>query len=298
MVAAEPPNVPDGAPAKLRIHACQRLLRWVGAHAEEWTAGQDLRGHDMVLLTVFARSTRTYEAIVRWLAENGFGEQGIMLNRSLFEDMVDAHWIHLNPDLAVDRLVEHDLYSRLLRADVQRRFPAWFDHEKPPAIKVTNDKRKELKDLFGKTGSRSWTGIPHIEDRLEGVISCWPESDHDQVRFWAAWVVKMMNEVLHPSALSIGRFGAPRLNDNDNLEWRFGATPERLTESLHGALWTYSQTVGLIVDRYAPGEAQTGRDLFAQAHLDFRRARHWERTGRLEALPDDGPDPPGAPFAS
>ncbi len=36
--------------------------------------------------------TATYEAVVRWLGERAFGEQGLMLNRSLFEDMVDAHF--------------------------------------------------------------------------------------------------------------------------------------------------------------------------------------------------------------
>jgi hypothetical protein len=195
-----------------------------------------LSGSNLVLISIFARSTRTYEAIVRWLGERGFAEQGMMLNRSLFEDMVDAHWVHLNPDLAVERLRQHDLYSRLLRADTQRRLPEWFEDHEPARLRISNRERQELRRLFGKNGSRSWTGVPSVEDRLEQVLACWKtEQDREQVRFFASWVLKLMNEVLHPSAFSLGRLGAPTLTERGNYEWRFGGTPEWLAQSLHAA---------------------------------------------------------------
>jgi phosphohistidine phosphatase SixA len=75
----------------VRLRAYQSLLEWVADNAATWTAGQRLNGADLILLSIFARSTRTYEAIVRHLGNHGFGEQGLMLTRSLFEDMVDAH---------------------------------------------------------------------------------------------------------------------------------------------------------------------------------------------------------------
>jgi hypothetical protein len=279
---------PPGAPERLRIHACQRLLRWAAENAETWTAGRELDVSDLLLLTIFARSTRTYEAVVRWLGEGGFGEQGMMLNRSLFEDMVDAHWVAQNPVLAVERLRQHDLYSRLLRAETQRRFPDWFDGRRPPSLKVANEQRREMRKLFGKHGSNSWTGVPSTDERLASVLSCWKsEEDRRQVQFWAAWVHKLMNEVLHPSSFSIGRLGAPIVNERQNFEWRFGSTTEWLTQALHAALWTYSQTVGLIIERYHSMSQERFSELYTEAHRDFRRATHWEKTGRLEPLPDD-----------
>jgi hypothetical protein len=102
---------------------------------------------------------------VRWLGQRLYSEQALMLNRALFEDMVDIHWVSLNPDLATERLIQHDKYSRLLRADVQRKWPDFFEGRKPPPIKVTNEERKELKSLFGGSGSKSWTGRCGPTDR-------------------------------------------------------------------------------------------------------------------------------------
>jgi hypothetical protein len=80
---------------------------------------------DLLIQTISARSTRTYEGVVEHLGNRGFAEQGAMLNRSLFEDMVDARWVSLNPDLAVERLRKHDRYSHALRLDVANRFPEY-----------------------------------------------------------------------------------------------------------------------------------------------------------------------------
>jgi hypothetical protein len=270
----------------VRLRACQSLLEWVADNAATWTAGQRLNGADLILLSIFARSTRTYEAIVRHLGNHGFGEQGLMLTRSLFEDMVDAHWVSLNEELAVERLEQHDLYSRLLRADTQRRFPEMFEGRKPPAIKVSNEQRQLLRTLFGKHGSNSWTGIQSTDARLNSVLSCWQtETDRREVQFWAAWVVKMSNETLHTSAFSIGRLGAPTVNERDNLEWRFGSTSEWLTEALHAAWWTYIQSIGLIIYRYSPGSSAPFGEQIAHINREFRQAAHWQRTGRLESLP-------------
>lgn len=286
----EVPIAPEGAADGLRLRACQRTLEWVAANAEGWTSGQPLRGADILLLTIFARSTRTYEGVVRWLGNRAFGEQGLMLNRSLFEDMVDAHWVHMNEDLAVERLHQHDLHSRLLRAEMQRRLPDWFDGKPPPRIKISNEERKKLNGLFGPSGSRSWTGERgSLEDRLEGVIACWKtDQDKAQARFFAAWVLKLMNEVVHPSSFALGRLGAPTLSESDKFQFRFGSTKEWLTQSLHVALWTYHQIIGLVIERYAMDTAgEAAFDEFLRANRDFRQAALWERTGRMHPLPSE-----------
>lgn len=126
MATEEAPLDPK-APNRLRIGTCRAMLEWVFENIEGWTAEKNKDGADLILISIFARSARTYEAIVRCLGERGFGEQGLMLNRSLFEDMIDAHWVSINRDLAVQRLLQHDLYSRLLRADTQRKYTSWFD---------------------------------------------------------------------------------------------------------------------------------------------------------------------------
>lgn len=287
-------EVPDGAAHRVRLRACMRLMEWVADNARHITSPNALGPADLIIISIFARSTRTYEAVVRHLGEKAFGEQGLMLTRTLWEDMVDVHWVALNEDLAVERLEQHDLFSRLLRADIQREFPEMFDHRAPPKIKVSNEERKELIQLFGRRGSNSWTGPISTPDRLESVLSFW-KTDEGQadVLFWQAWVVKMLNETVHPSALSIGRMGSPSRTP-ETLEWRFGSTPEWLTQALHAAWWTYQQTLGLLVERYSPAMADELAEQVLTITREFRQAHQWEMTGRLGPLsPDEGLGPDG-----
>jgi len=120
------------APNRLRIGTCNQYLQWVVENAEQWTAGRQKNGADLILISIFARSARTYEGMVRCLGEKGFGEQGLMLNRSLFEDMIDAHWLSINCNLATDRLYKHDTYSRLLRAERNASTPRCSTVENHP----------------------------------------------------------------------------------------------------------------------------------------------------------------------
>jgi hypothetical protein len=253
---------------------------------QAWDSEVEPAGADLILLSIFARSTRTYEAVVRWLGQRLFSEQGLMLNRSLFEDMVDIHWVSLKPKLAITRLAQHDKYSRLLRADVQRRWPEIFE-SKPPKIKVTNEERKELTGLYGGSGSKSWTGEPNIEDRLESIMICWTApAARRELRFRYEWVQKLNNETLHLSAFSLGRLVQPTIHDDGaTVEWRFGSTPEWLTQALDGALWTYAQTSGLITDRFGLATEQEKTEAFEVALRDFAQAAVWARTGRLEPPP-------------
>jgi len=287
------------APDRLRIGTCRSLLEWVFENIEDWTAGKDKDGAALILVSIFARSARTYEAIVRCLGERGFGEQGLMLNRSLFEDMIDAHWVSMNRDLAVQRLHQHDLYSRLLRADTQRKYARWFDGRKPPSVKMSNEERKELRLLFGRLGSGSWTGISGLDDRVKSVKEYWEPEDQKSLLFWHDWVHKFMNEVLHPSAFSLGRLGAPTVHEDDNnresFEWHFGSTKEWLKYSLHAAFWAFGQSVSLVIDEFAPENRSAFAERETQGNQAFRNASHWEKTGRLEAAPEDGVMPPETP---
>ena len=72
-------------------------------------APQGFTAVEGLLLDTYARSTKTYQAVVR-LAYIGYGQQAFMLGRPLFEDMVVAHWIRRNPK-SVRRLEEYRLFT-------------------------------------------------------------------------------------------------------------------------------------------------------------------------------------------
>jgi hypothetical protein len=100
------------------LAACDRLERFAVGMTSPWGGGElgDEPQADMLLVALFTRSYATFSADVE-LVRLGFGEQAAMLNRSLFEDMVEAHWIATYPDAAVELMGDHHMHGRMLLAD-------------------------------------------------------------------------------------------------------------------------------------------------------------------------------------
>jgi hypothetical protein len=57
------------------------------------------------------------------LAEAGFGRETMILNRPLFELMLDAYWAGAEPELADERFLAHARYTQHLQREVARRYP-------------------------------------------------------------------------------------------------------------------------------------------------------------------------------
>lgn len=232
---------------------CQKLLGAVTEFVQRWKenggrASETLA--DAVIQSIFARSTRTYEAVVEQLGNRGFAEQGAMLNRSLFEDMVDARWVSLNPDLAVERLRQHERYSQALRLDVEQRFPEYLQGSlkefDPP---MSDDERKQLRGLFGAYGEGSWTGLS-LYARLEAIEAPGSETlARHQADFVRAWVHRQNNETLQLSSFSLANLGSPESIGGQLLR-RLGSTERFLTDVLWCAFWTYAQIVWFVFDTF------------------------------------------------
>jgi hypothetical protein len=76
--------------------------------------------------------------------------------------------------------------------------------------------------------------------------------------------------VLHPSAFSLARLGAPTIEgegDEERVLWGLGSTKDSLGRSLHAPFWTFGQTVSLIVDEFDPAS----RDGFDERSRAARR---------------------------
>jgi hypothetical protein len=241
------------AALRSQLAHCQKLRDAVTEYIGNWRenggrAFADLP--DVLIHAVFARSTRTYEAVVEHLGNRGFGEQAAMLNRSLFEDMVDAHWISLNPELAVERLRDHQRYSHALRLDVAKRFPEYFGGSLPqlePPMDASE--RKRLSGLFGRYGEKSWTGF-NLHARWKAIEGCWTNGTATrQARFFWLWIHRTNNETLHLSSYSLANLGSPKLIDGD-LHFQLGSTEHLLGPALFCAFWTYLQTVSLLFERF------------------------------------------------
>lgn len=234
-----------------QLAACRRMLDAVGAYGADWRGrgGRPIADlTDVVLHTFLARSTRTFEAIVH-LGSRGFGEQAAMLNRSLFEDMVDAHWVSLHRELALQRVREHHRYSNQLKLDVAARFPQFFGEELPALDPpMTDEERKALKRVFGTYGQKSWTGLD-LHTRFTAIESCWTnEVSRRQARFFHLWVHRENNETLHPTAYSLANLGSPEAVGEEELHFMTGSTEHLVGQVLFCAFWTYAQTACLVLE--------------------------------------------------
>lgn len=228
---------------------------------------------DVLIQAIFARSTRTYAAVVGHLGDRGFAEQGAMLNRSLFEDMVDARWVSFNPELAIERLRQHDRYSQALRLDVAARFPEYLGNVLPELDPpMSDEERKKLRDLFGTYGDGSWTGIS-LYERFKAIEGSWDQGlARRQADFMRAWMHRLNNETLHLSAYSLGRLGSPKNIENE-LHFNLGSTEDYLLDVLWCAFWTYLQTVWLLWDTFGlRGKDEIDEDVAQPAFAAFNEA--------------------------
>lgn len=236
--------------------ACAGVLDFVRDLTKDWEAfGQPgiFTTPNIIVTSIFARSTRTYEGVVKHLTGGGFGEQGVMLNRALFEDMVDARWASLNPDLAVERFAAHDRWTRHLADRVASDFPDYQTGDEPPPIELSEEEKREYAKLFGDWGQRSWTGVP-MRRRLKEVEQQWTEGPiRRQFQYMYRRVQRINNEVLHLSSTSMGRLPtAPRENEDGQVQFRFGASGHMVHPALFGAFWAYSHTLLLLFDIFEP----------------------------------------------
>jgi hypothetical protein len=87
--------------------------------------GRELRpgSVDRPVAILFARTTRTHWATVE-LLRISFGDQTAMLTRSLFEDMVDVHYICVESEAAIDRLPKSAEHADMVMIDALRGDPA------------------------------------------------------------------------------------------------------------------------------------------------------------------------------
>jgi hypothetical protein len=246
--ATAPPDQTELVPLLVE---CQRLLDEVtgrlraAPRARRPTAKALHHTADVIAYVLFARSTRTYEGVVKHLGQRGFAEQGAMLNRSLFEDMVDARWVALNPEIAVERLRQHHRYSQQLRIETARRFPQYFGQAiatqelDPP---MDDEERHALTALYGPFATKTWTGL-NLHERFRAGKETWkPGDDRQQAEFIYAWLHRDNNETLHASAHSLAVLGAPTVSQ-DEVRFRLGSTQHLLPGVLWFAYWTYAQTV-------------------------------------------------------
>jgi hypothetical protein len=180
---------------------CHRIREHAVGMFENWTGRGIESTADGLVVAIFSRSTDTFTCSARNV-RLGFGAQAAMLNRSLFEDMVDAHWIVTDPDTAAARYGDHHEHGRMLLADTVASFPDMYPNIDLPEFHPAE--RKRLDKAFGDFGQKPWSGLG-LHERLKLIKDQWTtEADHEGLRFMHALAHRENNQTLHVSAQSLG----------------------------------------------------------------------------------------------
>lgn len=195
-------------------------------------------GGTPVLTWTLARSARTFKTIVK-LCRMGYGQQASMLNRTLFEDMVYAHWAARFPVRSTRLVVWHEQFVKLRRIELYKRHGIPTDMKPPDWDDV---RHRRMRALFRR---QSWTGrsIPKMVEMIEDQ---WPEGrDRDRLNRMHDVLHQGHDMLMHHSArsMSIGVV----VHDNGSTTFNIGPSTDLVALALGFAFWTYANTISLTV---------------------------------------------------
>jgi hypothetical protein len=249
--------------------ACRSLLDVALAELGAWSGRPIKRGADRVILAEAVRATKTFGAVIR-LCEAGFGEQALMLDRSLFEGMAVAHWVAANRREAVRLFIRHARFSNLLWYETLDAL-GWLDEKdrKRHRPSVGPKRRKELVGLFNQYGTKHWwrMSVPKMLGEIERQ---W--DDQGRVDLWKYHdvVYRLSNQMLHSTATSVSASFTRR--PSTTLAMTAGPSNQFISQALYAAHWTYGQVFTLLADVFKLTSGQAFRDLWQASGQAFAPA--------------------------
>jgi SEC-C motif-containing protein/uncharacterized protein DUF5677 len=254
---------------ELRDFALDRMQPWRGREAEPAPGGEPPSGDELIALEL-GRSTKTFRAALE-LAFGGNGEQAAMLNRSLFEGMAVAHWIHENEGLAGERFHKAGRYSDHLTAGLMERV-GWLDEIDADleSLKLDGAEVEELRKEFGRYGESMWTGQDNLRGLVKDIEAQWTTEESRRLLWDFLEVVhRDNNQLLHSTVAGLIR--AHSRTDPGGLRLWAGPSNQHVSEALFGSHWIYANLFTLAMDRFAiPDREQF--DAMQQRHgFDFFR---------------------------
>jgi hypothetical protein len=218
-----------------------------------------------------ARAQETFYAICQ-LARDRQTVQAAMLCRSLFEDMVVAHWLVLHeddPEFLVERYLDHLDAMRLNEATTAARHGV-----EAPDVSDLAGREDDLRREFGEYAQRDWWGVrsdgsrvtmPEIVTELERAERFHPRMRGEKpiLREMYEKAQKWNTQLLHHTAA-----GMPlALNRENHLRPQALPAPTEITV-LAQAYWVHAQLVLLVLDVTPNQDWREFEGIFLQGLLD------------------------------
>jgi hypothetical protein len=243
-VTDDPKDLREGrrfATAAECVERIQRVGRYVQDEVMPLIADIEGSAARSILLAFLARGTTTYNAI-GLLGENEFGEQAAMINRSLFEQMVDAHWFADNQEAGVKLLGQHERWTVGGFAEAAKRHPEMFPAPSEGVDVPDSAELAELHKQFSDAGL-SWTG-KRLKKRIADIRGMWREDDDSLERFQDV-PNRLDNLWLHPSAFALR--AAFEIQEDGTVGITYGRDPTFVPHATFSATWSYGQLVTVVL---------------------------------------------------
>jgi hypothetical protein len=240
-LSTPPENAPDLESASNAVHIL--LNHYVDELPAAFKRVHKPEEH-IVEIGLLSRSMPLVEAALM-LAERGCGREAMMLNRALFELLIDANWAQAHPDLAAERYLAHARYTQHLQRQVFQRYPE--TGFRGPAESLPAEEIKASRKLFGKHAGRSWTGVSTSE-RVRALEQKVDPSEQRSSRFLHEVLNDAANAELHPSSWSLARaLRRVRLPGGGyKFQFRSGPEPELAPAALAHTWWMFARTLDLM----------------------------------------------------
>lgn len=182
---------------RLRFEEAERLLGEAARLIDE-TGRQALHDSSVLLVSQVTRAAHTFEAVLA-SCRLGRGVQGSMLNRTLFEDVLDIHWVVENQGVAPSRAEEHDRLIALAEHDIETKFGR-TDRQLTDAERIELNRLIEIYGGSERAFRSSWTRSS-FRKRFALVQARWEEEA--DARYYLDYIYEVIqrqnNLLLHSS---------------------------------------------------------------------------------------------------
>jgi hypothetical protein len=253
-----------------RIAAAEALLRLA---PETIRVQQHRLPAALLVVAMHHRATKTFRGVLV-LCRGGFGEQALMLGRSLFEDMIDMHWVAAAPEQARERFDEAAWITKVRqreRADRHRESldAAFLDAaEDNFESRLTDDERARLKSLLRSNRHGSWTRMS-LSKRVE-LVGAQFSSDLDSklLNLMHDAGEGLSSDFLHPSVTALySQIDLDRLRAGAGINFHVGESSRFVPQALLLSSWAYGHALSVVYDEYE----LPGRELLDEAFVAMMR---------------------------
>jgi len=240
--------------------ACEALLDFVKSRRPESPGDDDPAGE--LIFRTYIRGSKGFQGVFK-LAFDGYGSQAFTIGRTVYEDMLVAHWIFLNPQEAPAKFRRHERLARYRLRLGRERADLPPSADESPDLEPTD--LAELKAEFGRGGH--WTGRTHAN--LRDAVRSEFEGNHRRLLEQVHEILHALsNLAVHHSYLSLDASVAV-LPDGRRFA-DVGPSPTFVPQALFIGFFSYYHLVLLLL----PEEHQRALlDLWNEHHGAFTQTR-------------------------